>query len=228
LSNVADKLDLSPEVKNDLAKWAQDSAKNGDPGKSSVLSNLSDYFPAGKINDAGSFFGKMKLPSMPSVSPVSPQAPNAPTGGASLTVGGADGLLNVVIVLVVVVIAAIVTWKLMSLKQGQAEKADDGWQLGAWPVHPSAVRTRADLVKAFEYLAVLLLGPKARTRHHLELAEELGRESKSADSRRSESARTLAYLYEIARYTPEEETLPPNELATAQHELSFLAGAASA
>lgn len=222
---VADSLGLGPAVKDKLADAGKNSVKNGDNGKSW---NLSDYFPADKINDAGSFVSKFKLPSMPDVGPVSPQVPNAPTGPVGLTMGGTDGLLNVLVVVVVVVIAGIVAWKLMSLKQGQAEKAEDGWQLGAWPVHPSAVRTRADLVKAFEYLAVLLLGPKARTRHHLELAQELGRHSKSADTRRSEAARTLAYLYEIARYTPEEETLPPKELATAQHELSFLAGAALA
>jgi hypothetical protein len=167
----------------------------------------------------------MKLPSMPNVGHVSPQAPNVPTGGGSVSVGGADGLFNVLIVLLVVIGAGLVTWKLMSLKHGQADNADDRWQLGAWPVHPSAVRTRADLVKAFEYLAVLLLGARAQTQHHLELAEELGRQSTSADARRSEAARSLAHLYEIARYTPADEALAADELAEARCELSFLAGA---
>jgi hypothetical protein len=224
----ADKLDLDSDAKDAVAKMVKDAAKNPDAAKASGLGNFGDYVPSDKINQAGSFFGKIRLPSMPDVGHLSPQAPNMPTGGGSISVGGADGLFNVLIVLLVVVAAGLVTWKLMSLKHGQANGADDRWQLGAWPVHPSAVRTRADVVKAFEYLAVLLLGPRAQSQHHLELAAELGRQSTSPDPRRSEAARCLAHLYEIARYTPAEESLADDELAEARTELSFLAGAALA
>src|SRR5207253_10932011 len=130
--------------------------------------------------------------------------------------------------MLVVAMVGVLAWKLMSYRQGLQDAGGNPWNLGAWPVHPSAIRTRADLVKAFEYLAVLLLGPQARTHHHLDLAEELGKEATGEDPRRSEAARSLAYLYEIARYTPDDETLPPDELATARRELSFLAGAAAA
>jgi hypothetical protein len=224
----AEKLELDGEAKDAVAKMVKDASKNTDAGKGSSLSNVGNMVPSDKINEAGWFFSKLKLPSLPNVGHLSPQTPNVPTGGGNIAVGGADGLLNVVIVLLVVVAAGFVAWKVMSLKHGQADNSGDRWQLGTWPVHPSAVRTRADLVKAFEYLAVLLLGPKAQSRHHLELAEELGRQSTSADPRRSEAARSLAHLYEIARYTPAEESLADDELAEARCELSFLAGAALA
>jgi hypothetical protein len=221
---LANKLDLDPDV----AKLFKDAGKNPDVAKGGSLGDFGKYVPSDKISQAGSFFGNVKLPSLPSVGHLAPPRPNVPTGSGSISVGGADGLINVVIVLLVVIAAGVVTWKLMSWKHGQADKAGKSWQLGAWPVQPSAVRTRADLVKAFEYLAVLVLGAKAQSQHHLELAEELGRQSSSPDPRRSEAARSLAHLYEIARYTPAEESLADDELAEARSELSFLAGAALA
>jgi hypothetical protein len=224
----AEKLELDSEAKDAVAKMVKDAGKNSGSVKSSGLGSLSEYLPSDKINETGSFFSKLKLPSVPNVGHLAPQTPNVPTGGGSISVGGADGLFNVLIVLLVVIGAGLVTWKLMSLKHAQADNSGNGWKLGAWPVHPSAVRTRADLVKAFEYLAVLLLGPRAQNQHHLELAEELGRQSTLADPRRSEAARSLAHLYEIARYTPAEESLADDELAEARSELSFLAGAALA
>jgi hypothetical protein len=99
-----------------------------------------------------------------------------------------------------------------------------GWRLGPWPVRPEAVRTRDELVRAFEYLALLLLGPAALTRNHEEIAADLGEQD---EDRRAAAAR-LAGLYEQARYAPPDEALPDTDLVAARADLSLLAGVAAA
>jgi hypothetical protein len=220
----SDKGSLGGYLKEYIKKKETDSAATSQAD--SGFGSLSKYFPSEMVNDIGSWFSQLKVPSLPNVGPAMP-----PQADVSVGTGGAsamESVTHVAIGALVVVLAGVLIWKLMGLKNALAGKEGNPWHVGAWPVQPSAVQTRADLVKAFEYLAVLLLGPGARARHHLELAEELGQQTRAADARRSEAARTLAYLYELARYTPENETLPPDELATARRELSFLAGAAPA
>jgi hypothetical protein len=87
-------------------------------------------------------------------------------------------------------------------------------------VQPAAVGTRYDLVRAFEYLALLRLGPAARHQNHLEIAAALG----AADAGRRGAAERLASLYEQARYAPRDEDLPAVDLALARAALSLLAG----
>ncbi len=110
-------------------------------------------------------------------------------------------------------------------KLGTADET--GWQLGPWPVRPGEVRTRGELVLAFEHLALLNLGPGALTCHHLDLAQRLGELPALDRDRRREAAGTLARLYEQARYTPDNEVMPPETLACARRELCYLAGVAA-
>jgi len=107
-------------------------------------------------------------------------------------------------------------------------RGQDGWRLGRWPIQPSAVQTRGDVVKAFEYLALLVLGRKVSTSHHLDIAGKLGTAQDDLTGRRKNAAEELAHLYEHARYAPPEEQLSEDELATARRDLSFLAGGAAA
>jgi hypothetical protein len=212
---------LADKVKN-LAVNSSNKASDG-PGSGTNWSKLGEYFPADKINDASAAVSKVKLPDVGSGAAGTPNLPGSGSGDSSV------GAVNVIIGALLVVLVGVVAWVLLSkLKGGQDAKGGDAWMLGAWPVQPSMVRTRGDIVKAFEYLAVLVLGATARTQHHLELAEELGQQAPTQDARRAEAARALARLYEIARYTPETETLPADDLAAARRELSFLAGAAAA
>jgi hypothetical protein len=97
------------------------------------------------------------------------------------------------------------------------------WRLGPWPVLPEAVKTRAELVRAFEYLSLLLLGPVARSWNHRMIADRLA-EPGSAFARQAEAAVRLAGLYERARYAPADEVLPEPALRAARQDLSFLAG----
>jgi hypothetical protein len=94
-------------------------------------------------------------------------------------------------------------------------------------VAPGAVSNRAELVRAFEYLALLCLGPAARSRHHLDLADQIaGRPSADPDGQQ-DAAWHLARLYEQARYAPDDWPLPPADLHRARRELCLLAGVAA-
>ena len=83
------------------------------------------------------------------------------------------------------------------------------------------------MVRAFEHLALLRLGQEARTCHHLDLADRIGEQPGSDADRRRTAAHALARLYEQARYTPDEEKLPPEMMASARRELTYLAGVAT-
>jgi hypothetical protein len=148
--------------------------------------------------------------------PVSPGMP-----GAGLSAGGA-----VVVVLLLLGVGVVVTLLLMSTRWMTAGRARN-WHPGPWPVNPAGVTTRGDLVKAFEYLALLLLGRQAEHFNHRTIADQLSAQPESA-TERQQAADQLAQMYEQARYAPAEETLTPDDLQRARHNLCSLAGAAKA
>jgi hypothetical protein len=129
---------------------------------------------------------------------------------------------------------ALVVWRVLARSRAvDLLGGADVWKLGPWPVQPAAVQTREELIRAFEYLSVLQLGPAARSWHHWAIASGLGRFSGKAVSttrwgdgweRRRQAAEQLATLYERARYAPPEEPLPEAALATARQDLCLLAG----
>jgi hypothetical protein len=90
-------------------------------------------------------------------------------------------------------------------------------------VSPQSVSTRQDVVRAFEYLALLCLGLSAAACHHRELAERLAQQD-SGNPKRRQAAEMLAWLYEQARYAPDAEALSQEELTDARHALCCLAG----
>jgi hypothetical protein len=136
------------------------------------------------------------------------------------------GLGTVVVSVALLAGAGLLVWALALRLRWGGDR--DGWRLGRWPVQPSAVRTRGDVVKAFEYLALLLLGRKISTSHHLAIAGKLGTSQVDLTGRRQNAAEELAHLYEQARYAPPEEQLSEDDLATARRDLTFLAGGAAA
>lgn len=120
-----------------------------------------------------------------------------------------------------IVAAGVLVWKILGgygSASARARKRD--WDLGPWPVIPGAVGTRQDVIRAFEYLSLLKLGPAAQSRNHLLLAAELGEPAPEHQS----AAQRLATIYEKARYTPTDETLSDAALASARRELCYLAG----
>lgn len=142
-------------------------------------------------------------------------------------------------VLGILVLLGVVFWKTLRRTSATGLSGTAAWRLGPWPVQPSAVQTREELIRAFEYLSILLLGPAARHWHHWAIASNLGesaspsgaRFKRTATSRLSDgsaerrrAAEQLASLYERARYAPPSEPLPEAALATARRDLCLLAG----
>jgi hypothetical protein len=143
-------------------------------------------------------------------------------------------------------VLAFVFWKLLGRPTGTDERTDAAaWRLGPWPVQPAAVRTREELIRAFEYLSLLCLGPEARHWNHRVIAEQLGEGSQAPAaghipsggppllagpdvSERRHAAEELAALYEQARYAPAVGPLPDEALADARRDLCLLAKVATA
>jgi hypothetical protein len=169
--------------------------------------------------------GGMKMPSHPDNwgPQAAPSAPSAPGFG-----GGGGPLLYGLLVVFVVGVLIFVAWKLYGWwKEGIRFGAGGGWRLGPWPVQPALVRTREELVRAFEYLSLLRLGQPARNWNHRHIAGRLG-DVKSLPAGRVEAAERLAALYEHARYAPAADTMADAQMETARRDLCFLAGVAGA
>jgi hypothetical protein len=169
----------------------------------------------------------LHVPKLPSGGlPLPPEArPNlgglggsAPLAIPSTAAGGGLLLLQIVMVLGVGVLVAMVVWRLLNRAPAR-QPAVMLAGLGPWPLDPARVSTRQQLVQAFEYLALLLLGKEALTANHRDIAGSLG-----ATPDRSQAADELATLYEKARYDPAPGELPPHELAAARRDLCLLAG----
>jgi hypothetical protein len=94
--------------------------------------------------------------------------------------------------------------------------------LGPWPVDPAHVATRLELIMAFDYLAVLLLGAQVRTWNHRAIVREM-----DAASRHPGAAVELGLLYEQARYTIGPDPLSTGEQAAVRRHLCLLAGVAA-
>jgi hypothetical protein len=156
-----------------------------------------------------------------------------PSSGPRINLGvagaGAAGAGTVLLYLVAIAVAGFVLWKALRLgKVFGTVGAAESWKLGPWPVNPAAVRTREEMVKAFEYLSLLLLGPGARHRNHLEIAADLSGDKRHGSVDRHLAAQHLAALYEQARYAPPNEPLPETELPAARRYLCYLAGVSHA
>jgi hypothetical protein len=147
-------------------------------------------------------------------------------GAAQAPSSGAD-IWSILLWVGAALAAGVALWKLVKEHRKWSDAAAAGWRLGPWPVPPGAVRTRAELVRAFEHLALLCLGPPARHWNHLEIALRLTQNS-THPPYVGRVASNLAGLYERARYAPLDEPLPDSDLAIARRELCFLAGVPAA
>ena len=83
-----------------------------------------------------------------------------------------------------------------------------------------AIRTREELVKAFDHVSLDQIGEEARSWNHRVIADQFV-ESKPAQA---VPATELAGLYERARYAPQDEDLSTGEFADARRDLRALAG----
>jgi hypothetical protein len=128
--------------------------------------------------------------------------------------------LQVLLVLAVVVAVLVVLWRW--LRRAGVPDIQEVLRQTVWPLPLGQVSTRAQLIQAFEHLALVVLGPAARSTNHRDIATNLG-----ATPERTQAADELATLYERARYDPVEGELPAGDLAAARRDLCLLAGMAA-
>lgn len=140
--------------------------------------------------------------------------------GPSFNFGGVSVPWIPLLILLAVVAALVVWWKWDALVPPRAAGAALAGGPGAWPIDPRAINTREDVVKAFEYLSVLICGPGAKTWTHSTIADELT----ALAATHGETAFKLARLYELARYAPLDEPLTRAELMEARRLVCDLAG----
>jgi hypothetical protein len=185
------------------------------------------------VDRGWSSFGNLPMPSLPSV-----RLPNLSLGrfpsfgmpSVGAPGGGGAGLGTALLWVVLAAALGLILWQVLarvSLRQA-GKQAGAGWRLGPWPVDPAQVTTRQELIQAFEYVSLLLLGPAVRTWNHREIAAGLADEAAGGSSGKRAAADRLAALYEVARYAPEEGPLAGEALAQARRHLCYLAGVAAA
>jgi hypothetical protein len=139
-------------------------------------------------------------------------------GGGAPEVGAGGGTaLAVIAGLVGAIFLAVL---LMRKWQLNREAARVGAHATHGPLDFSGVRTREQLVEAFDTVSLDQIGDEARAWNHRVIADQI------ADARPAvaEPAAELGRMYEVARYAPPDEDLPPTDYADARKGLSVIAG----
>src|SRR5262249_26365933 len=94
-------------------------------------------------------------------------------GLGSFNFGGAQVPWLLVLLLLAAIVVAVVLWKWKTIFAAKPVNTFAGDGVGSWPIDPREINTREDVVKAFEYLSVLICGPAAKTWTHSTIADEL-------------------------------------------------------
>lgn len=178
-----------------------------------------------------SFRPQLPTPSLPNVANWLPSfGPGGPIGTGVPSLSGATpgGLWRGLLWIAVLLILAGAGWLVLTRRRRAVAEAADraAHDLGPWPIPPDRVRTAAELVRAFEYLSLLILGSPARNWNHRHIAVALA--DTTVDAERRRAAFALATAYEHARYAPAGYALSTDELGAARENLCLLAGAPSA
>ncbi len=147
-----------------------------------------------------------------------------PMTAPSFGVGSLPGPRSVAIFVAVAAIIVLLGWRFRDYLPGADAKRGAAWDLGAWPVEPSKVSSRAELIRAFDYLSLRRFGQTALSWNHRTVAARLG----AGDAELTRAAERLASAYERARYAPETSPLDEAALTEARSDLCYLAGAVGA
>jgi hypothetical protein len=222
----------SPAFQEGLKDLAQAFQKGeGGSWKPGVFTDaLTKWGGPGDLSWLKSNFSRFNDLSMPSLRPprffgrrFGKWAMNLPAPAAGTWVAPGAGGFGVGMVFLwvgVAVVVLILLWKFLPhLKLAARARQEQGWRPGSWPVDPRTVSTRAEVVRAFEFLSLLRFGLDVRTWNHRDIAVALGE-----GSEHRQAANELAQVYELARYTPDDERLPDASLAAARRDLCSLAG----
>lgn len=223
-------LDKTPAVRNMLLEMFTGTNDLGQPtggalrdvmesaGKSFTGSDAAKLFPNGPPDLGGL--------SRPDIDPGSWSlgTPGPPAGGPSFSVGGGGSWLPMILFAVVAAVGIALFWLWPRLTKGATDGPTPVPGLGPWPLDPRSITDRDGLVRAFEYLSVLLNGSAARTWNHCTIAGAFRRNVPRAAA----GADELADAYAVARYTPSGQPMTPEQVATARGHLCRIAGVSPA
>lgn len=152
-----------------------------------------------------------------------PQYSGGGSGGGFGGGGGDFGSAALPVILFVGVLVALavafVAWRYWPQIKAMANKPKPIPGLGPWTIDPRDVTDRETLVKAFEYLSVLICGDGARMWNHLTIADAFRENVPGA----APFAEPLARLYALARYSPANEPIRAEDIAEARGYLCRLA-----
>ena len=168
---------------------------------------------------------KLPRPSLLRFTPSLPAIGNIPTPNISapgMPALGGPSLPSVsawAIWLLLLLLFLLAGWQMLRWSQRSAAGVDERTQLGPWPVRPEAVSTRAELVRAFDYLALLTLGVGVQSWNHHAVARRWREKSPAC----AQTGDALALLYEQARYTQGVEALTESQRDQARASLVQLA-----
>lgn len=151
--------------------------------------------------------------------------PPRPSGGfggggfGSVALAGVGLPVILLVGLIVVLTLAFLVWRYWPQIQAMRNQPKPIPGLGAWTIDPREVTDRETLVRAFEYLSVLICGDGARVWNHQTIADAFHDNVPGA----APFADPLARLYAIARYSPAHEPMTPADIAEARGYLCRLA-----
>lgn len=130
-----------------------------------------------------------------------------PPGGVDMNTPSWTSIGTVTTWILAVLILLLVLGRLVRWPRRKKTLISERPALGPWPVRPEAVATRAELVLAFDYLALWTLGLRVQSWNHNAVAS-LWRDQAPACA---DPAADLARIYEQARYTEGAELLPETD-----------------
>ncbi|MBA4189967.1 MAG: hypothetical protein C0467_18435 [Planctomycetaceae bacterium] len=223
------------DMKDDKGNSIWDLLKRGEGSDS----NLDDFLKGSGGSGSNWGLGNWELPKLgdwfgsrrssggnsPSWLGSSSPSPRPTPSGSGWSFGGGGGLIalsgkQILIVVLLLALIVMVFYQLKKRVGQESSLAFAGVGVGAWPVDPRSISTREDVVKAFEYLSVLICGPSAKNWTHSTIATTLA----DLATTHERTAMMLARLYELARYAPLDEALTHNELVESRKLVCSLAG----
>lgn len=204
LAEVMSKDTGIPDLATEFAKeWKALKARVDVSGPKFSLNQFGSGLSLPDVKSGSSFASG---PSLPSES-------GSFSGGPSSGGGGGDS--DSFILLALLAAAAL---GLLLLARRRRTPESEGMGEEPLRVPPHEVRSRTDVIKAFECLSLLKCGADAVNWHHHQIAEAIG--GREPDGR--EAAGRLADLYEKARYAPLNDLFTEGEIAEARERLRQL------
>ncbi len=207
------------DFKSNPSAWGLDSL----PAHLRLTDKLNFRLPDGVFSG----LKNITLPDLPHVNLPHLNLPNVHVGNWSLPApsvphlggfGNAAGIGSALLWVLIIGAGVMLLWQLTK-NLGPLRNAQSPTPiLGPWPVDPRKVATRGQLVQAFDYLALLVLGTDVRSWNHRAIARKM-LETKLPP----QAVEQLAHLYEAARYTAGPEPLPLNDQTAARRYLCLLA-----